>query len=246
MSRDRSTPVARLAAIAAPIAVAAMLVPFRTNFAPTAAALLLTAVVVAAASSGDRVAGYLATISATLSFDVLLTEPYGRLAITHRPDLQTAICLFVVGSAVSEICVRSRRHRETASEEASYVGVLHQVIELVASGASRQEVVEVVRQCLIDLLFLRDCRVDLTTSAPPRFQIESTGEVLLGGSVWGVHTLGLPGPEIELPVRTRGAVVGRFVLTPTPGRPVSRERRVVAVALADQVGATFGPHLRSA
>jgi len=198
------------------------------------------------ASSGDRVAGYVATVSATLSFDVFLTQPYGRLAITHRPDLETAICLFVVGIAVTEISVRSRHHREAATEEASYVGVLHEVTELVASGATRQEVVAVVCQCLVALLYLRECRFELRASERPRFQIETTGEVLLGGSLWAVHSLGLPGPEIELPVRSRGTVAGRFVLTPTPGLPVARERLVVAVALADQVGATLGPQLRLA
>jgi hypothetical protein len=58
--------------------------------------------------------------------------------------------------------------------------------------------------------------------------------------------MGLPGPEIELLVHDRGQTLGRFVLTPTPGFPVSLQRRVVAVALADQVGAVLRPRLRSA
>jgi hypothetical protein len=33
--------------------------------------------------------------------------------------------------------------------------------------------------------------------------------------------------------------MGRFVLTPTPGRPVSLERRVVAQSLAELVGAAL-------
>jgi K+-sensing histidine kinase KdpD len=244
VSEARRHLVARLVAVAAPVAIAALLVPFRASFAATASALLLTTVVVAVAVSGDRVAGYVATISATLSFDVFLTQPYGRLAITHRPDLETAICLFAVGLAVTEISVRSRHHREVAIEEASYVGVLHEVTELVASGTTRDEIIEVVRKDLIDLLHLRNCRFELRAAERPRFQIESTGEVHLGGSVWGVQSLGLPGPEIELPVRSRGTPAGRFVLRPTPGLPVPRERLVVAVALADQVGATLGPQLR--
>jgi hypothetical protein len=246
MFRTRRLEITRVAAIVVPIAVAAVLVPFRASFAATASALLLVAVIVAVASSGDRPSGYLATISATLSFDVLLTQPYGRLAITHRPDLETAVCLFVVGIAVTEICVRSRRHRDSALEESSYVEVLHSVAELVASGAPQHEVLAVVRQDLIDLLDLRDCRYEMTAPARPRFRIESTGDVLLGGAPWAVHVQGLPGPEIELPVIQGGKTVGRFVLTPTPGQPISRERRVVAVALADQVGAALRPRLLSA
>ncbi len=238
--------LARIAGIIGPLAVAAVLVPFRATFAATAAALLLAAVVVGVASSGDRMSGYLATVSATLSFDVLLTEPYGRLAITHRPDLETAICLFVVGIGITEISVRSRQHREGAAEEAEFVGVLHSVAELVASGTSEQEVVRFVRARLIDLLGLRDCRFEVAVPLRPRFQIESSGDVFLAGSVWAVHRVGLPGPEIDLPVQRSGETVGRFVLTPTPGLPISRERRVVAVAMADQIGPSLQTHLRSA
>jgi hypothetical protein len=58
--------------------------------------------------------------------------------------------------------------------------------------------------------------------------------------------MGLPGSELELLVEGRGQTLGRFVLEPTPGVPVSRQRRVVAVAIADQVGAALLPRLRSA
>jgi hypothetical protein len=36
------------------------------------------------------------------------------------------------------------------------------------------------------------------------------------------------------------------VLEPTPAWPVSKERRLVAVAVADQVGSVLMPQLRSA
>jgi hypothetical protein len=41
-------------------------------------------------------------------------------------------------------------------------------------------------------------------------------------------------------VLARGRPVGRFVLTPHPGVGVTLERRIVAVALADQVGGALG------
>ena len=54
--------------------------------------------------------------------------------------------------------------------------------------------------------------------------------------------LELPKEGIALPVLGRGEEVGRFVLEPTPGVGASLEERVVAVALADQVGAALvGP-----
>jgi len=134
-------------------------------------------------------------------------------------------------------------------KESSYVEVLHSVAELVASGEPQHEVIAVVRQHLIDLLDLldlRDCRYEMSAPARPRFRIESTGDVLLGGAPRAVHVQGLPGPEVELPVQQGGKTVGRFVLRPTPGQPISRERRVVAIALADQVGAALRPRLLAA
>ena len=37
-------------------------------------------------------------------------------------------------------------------------------------------------------------------------------------------------------------MLGAFILTPTPARPISHERCVVAVALADQLGAALAAH----
>jgi hypothetical protein len=246
MLRSNPQAATRIAGVFLPIAIAALLIPFRATFAATAAALVLIAVIVAVSAPGDRVSGYLATVSSTLSFDVLLTEPYGRLAITHRPDLETAICLFVVGIAVTELSVRSRRHRETATEESEHLGLLHSVSEMVASGASEEDVARNVREQLVDLLHLRSCRYTAIPARRPMFRIEDSGDVFLAGRLWAVDSMGLPGPEIELPVRVDGRTVARFVLAPTLGWPVSLERRLVAVALADQVGAALRPHLRSA
>ena len=96
------------------------------------------------------------------------------------------------------------------------------------------------------LLHLRACSYETDSAARKRLRIEHNGDVLLGGRLWGAHELGLPGAEVELPVHDRGLVIGRFVLVPTPAFPVSQQRRVVAVALSDQVGAVPRPHLRSA
>jgi K+-sensing histidine kinase KdpD len=229
-----------------PLGLAALLVPFRASFASPAAALLLVAAIVAVSALGERLAGYLAAVVATLSFDFLLTQPYERLEITHRADLETAICLFLVGMVVTEIVLQSKRFHRAAQEQSEFVGLIHGVSELVTSGASQSEVVDIVCDEVQALLHLRACRYEMGEPSRARMRIEHNGDVLLGGRVWGVHELGLPGAEVELPVHDRGLVVGRFVLTPTPAWPVSQQRRVVAVALSDQVGALLRPHLRSA
>ena len=238
--------IAFAAALVLPLGVAAILVPFRGEFANTASALILVAVIVAVAALGNRFSGFVATVGATLWFDVFLTQPYERLAITHRPDIETAVCLFVVGIIVTELAARNRNHHASATEEADYVGLLYEVSELVASGAPATDVREQVRSALVDLLHLRACRYEVGPSTRPMMRLEHDGHVLLGGRVWSVERMGLPGPEIELLVQNRGDTLGRFILTPTPGYEVSLQPRVVAVALADQVGAALRPRLRSA
>jgi hypothetical protein len=233
--------IALVAAVVLPLCAAAVLVPFRSNFASTASALILVAVIVAVAALGNRVSGFVATLSATAWFDYFLTRPYERFAITRRADIETAVSLFVVGIIVTELAARNRHHHETAAEEADFVGLIHDVSELATSGASSRAVVERVRSELIGLLHLQGCRYESGSAREPMLQLEHDGRVFLGGRIWGVDQMGLPGPEIELLVQSQGRVLGRFVMTPTPGYEVSYERRVVAVAIADQVGASLRP-----
>ena len=87
LGRDR---LAVIAGVAAPLALAAILVPFRTNFANTDAALAMILLVVAVAAVGNRLAGYVAALSAAAWFDFFLTRPYERVrdqpGDRHRDD----------------------------------------------------------------------------------------------------------------------------------------------------------------
>lgn len=238
--------IINVAALVVPFAVAAVMVPFRSDFANPAAALVLVAVIVAAAVVGNRTSGFLATVSATIGFDFFLTRPYEQLEITHRPDIQTAASLFVVGMIVTELAARNRRHQAAATEESDYVGLIYRLSELANSGAPADQVIEQVRGELIDVLDLRGCRYEPGAADSARMRMYHDGSVLVGDVAWAVDSLGLPGPELELLVERRGQTLGRFVLEPTPGAPVTLQRRVVAVAIADQVAAALTPRLRSA
>jgi len=238
--------IAGLAAVVVPLVVAAALVPLRQSFASTAAALVLVAVVVAVAANGSRFAGWVAAVSASVWFDFFLTRPYERFAISHRPDIETAISLFVVGIAVTELAARGRHHRLVATEESDHVALLYDLSELVAAGAPLDDVVERANAALTELLHLRQSRYVHGTTDSPRTRIDHDGHVFLGQLRWGVHQMGLPGKELDLVVQNRGVALGRFVVVPTPGWPVPLERRVVAVAVADQVGAAMTPQLRTA
>jgi K+-sensing histidine kinase KdpD len=235
-----------MAGLVLPLGLVALMVPFRSDFAGPAAALVLVAAIVAVAVVGNRGGGFVATVSGTIWFDFFLTRPYERFAITHRPDIETAVSLFVVGLVVTELAARNRRHRESAIEESDYVGLIYRVCELAVSGAPANVVLRQAEHELVDLLSLRACRYEPGAPTRPALQLENDGQVLIGGAVWAVDVMGLPGPELELLVRSRGRTQGRFILTPTPGHPIELQRRVVAVAIADQVGGAVASQLRSA
>lgn len=84
LTRDR---IAILAAVAAPLAAAAVLLPFRESWSNTNVALLLVVVVVAVAAMGSRVAGALAAVWAAICFDFFFTLPYYCACRESHPRL---------------------------------------------------------------------------------------------------------------------------------------------------------------
>lgn len=226
------------AAIVAPLVVAAILAPFRGTFATTAAALTMVAVIAVVAVSGNRVAGVLASLSAAVWFDFFLTAPYFRLAIDHRAELETTVSIFVVGVFITELAGRSRHHWQAANEATEFVAMIHDVADLAARTASVPAIVDRASDSLVRILSLRSCRFDLKMADPPLARIEPSGDVVHVGLHWPAREIGIPGPEAEIVAQWKGRVVGRFVLTPTPGEAVSRVRRIVAVSLVDVVAAS--------
>ena len=105
LTRDR---IALLAALAAPLAVAAVLLPFRASWSNTNVALLLVVIVVGVAVAGNRVAGGLAAVWAALWFDFFFTMPYYRFTIRSRADVTTAVLLLLTGLVVSQLAARGR------------------------------------------------------------------------------------------------------------------------------------------
>ena len=229
--------VALVAAFLGPMAVAAILVPFRGSYAGTAGALTTVAVIAPLAVLGSRAAGVIASISGALWFDFFLTRPYDRFEVSHRQDLETTIAIFVVGLIITELAGRSRHHWRAASDSTQYVSMIHGVAEMAAASVPVDVIIDEACTTLSALLSLRSCRFDPQLADPPLARIQSSGEVLNAGMRWPVREIGIPGPESEIVAQWRGQAQGRFVLTPTRGAPVTLEQRIVAVALVDIVAA---------
>jgi len=231
-------------ALIAPLAVAAILVPFRGTFVGAAAGLVLVVVVVAVAVGGNRFTGFVASASAALWFDFFLTRPYDRFVISQRPEIETTVSLLVVGVVVSELAARTRHYAKVSNEGSSYVATVRDLTEFAKSGAPSSLVIEHAVAPLIELLDLRGCRFDTRPSDPPMARIDAEGEVVHIGMLWPAESMGIPGPEAEIVAEWGGRFLGRFVLTPTPGEPISRERRVAAALVVSVVGASLASETR--
>jgi len=239
LSRDRT---AVLAALVAPLALAAVLVPFRASFPNTDAALaLLLVVVVAVAANGYRLAGILAAMSVAVWFDFFLTQPYERFTITRRTDIETTVLLLVIGVAVTEIAVWGRRQYATASRRAGYLDGINSAARAVAAGGSASALIGQVTGQLTQLLSLRSCSFQYGIAGLGRpARLRHDGSVTIGQRAWDADAEGLPASmDTELLVESGGVFQGRFLMTPAPGARPTLEQRLLAVALADQVGAAL-------
>ena len=71
-------------------------------------------------------------------------------------------------------------------------------------------------------------------------RLHRDGSVTLRQLRWAVDgEVFPPGTDVELLVEGGGIFQGRFLMTPAPGARPALERRLLAVAFADQVGAAL-------
>lgn len=229
-------------AVVAPIATALVLIPGRGHLGVADDALILIVVTVAVASSGNRGAAALAALVSALAFDFFLTRPYQSLRIHHQSDLTTELLFVLVGLLVGELAARGHAYRRAAVEGRHGLDRIRGVAEQIVEGEDPEFVMISVAAQLTDLLALQDCRFVRRQPSRKGAWIQTDGTVRLNPLQWPTSSAGLPTSQVELPVRGGGEVVGVFLLTPTPARPISHERCVVAVALADQLGAALASH----
>ena len=230
-----------LAALLAPLGLAAILTPWRASFPNTDAALVLILLVVAVAANGYRLAGFVAALSAAVWFDFFLTRPYERFSIFRRADIETTVLLLVIGVAVTEIAVWGRRQHAVASRRAGYLDGIGAAAQAVAAGGPPSDLIDEVSGQLTGLLSLQACRFQYGVAGigqPARLQHDGT--VTAGRAGRGADAAGSPGAgDTELLVESGGILQGRFLMTPAPGAQPTAEQRLLAIAFADQVGASL-------
>ena len=119
---------------------------------------------------------------------------------------------------------------------------MRRVAERVAGGASDQELIDLVVAELTQLMVLVGCRFEVEATGPLLPVLERSGRIESPYRRVGPDgELALPPLGVRLPVVGGGRQVGSIVLDPDPAVGVTLEARVVAVALADQLGAAARP-----
>ncbi|HEX4822101.1 MAG TPA: DUF4118 domain-containing protein [Acidimicrobiales bacterium] len=229
-----------LGAIGALFAAAAM-VSIRGHFAQVNVVLILVLFVVLGAVVGGRLAGAVSAVVASISYDFFFTQPYNSLKIDRAADIETTLLLLAVGLIIGEIVVRADRIRDALGSTRREFRGLHRVARLAADGESIDDVISAVCAELTGTLALSRCFYETAPFIADYARLEQTGAIT-GTNVVQYTKQGfeLPHAGVELPVIVHDQIVGRFVLVPTPGQGVTIDRRLVAVALADQVSVVLG------
>jgi hypothetical protein len=222
-----------------PIAVAGALVGVRGEILNANVGLVLVLVVVAAAAVGGRAAGAVAAVVAALSFDFFHTRPYLSLTIDSADDVETTVLLLVTGLIAGQIAWSARRARAEATHGRSELLRLTRVADQIARGDDPADVILAAQAELEGLLTLRSCRFEALPYESALPKLERTGVFISTEYRYAHGGFELPAGGVELPVLGRGHEIGRFVLEPTPGVGTSLEERVVATAIADQVGSAL-------
>jgi hypothetical protein len=223
----------------APIAVAMLLVPLRDEIDNANLALILVLVVVVVASLGGRRAGAMAAVTSTLAFDFFLTRPFLSARVESADDIETLLILLAVGLVVGELAARARHARRDQELAAAAVQRVHRVADTIARGEPLDVVLGSVQAELTDLFGLWDCWLELPPFLWVIPRLDRSGTVEGADHAWLDAGFALPRDGVELAVVARGDAVARLVLLAGPDTPASLDQRVVAVALADQLGAAM-------
>jgi hypothetical protein len=234
---DRSSAAFGLVVAAlGPVVVALILVPFRTELHNANLALILVLVVVIAAIIGGRRAGALAALVATASFDFFLTQPYLSLKIETSNDLETVLILLGVGLLVGAVASRGRRSQRGRERAGEAISRVHRVADQIARGTPVDHVVESVCGELRELLALQDCWLEFPPFGYVMPSLERGGSIEGSEHHWFGGGVALSPDGVELAVLEQGVTIARLVLIGDPESAATIEERVVAVALADQLG----------
>jgi hypothetical protein len=226
--------------VGAALVVAVAWIPLRRQNATVDVALALVVVITAMGATGRRVAVAGTAIGAAAGFTFFDTAPYERFTVARLPDVETAVLLVVVGVVTGELAVRVARQRHSDQTVTGDLGRVREAASLLANGEELVVMIGSVADELTRLLGLRDCWFAADPVEPGALSIEREGFLRRCESPGPVvRSAYRQGDEVALPVWGQGQILGHFVLEVPVTVVWPREQLLVAVTLADQVGAAL-------
>jgi len=220
----------------AALGASAALVPFRNDVSNANDALVLVLPVLVAAIVGGRWAGGATAVVSAFCFDFFFTKPYLSLRIGSHNDIETMLVLVVVALVAAELGIRARARRAEAREAQSELARLRRVADVAARGADTDDVVLSVCAELIGLFGLADCRYERVPAGHSLPKLARGGALSDARLEHVARGFLLPTGGLAIDVVGRGRPLGQLVLEARPGTAASLEQRIVAVALADELG----------
>ena len=148
--------------------------------------------------------------------------PYFSLRIDSSDDVETAVLLLVVGLAVGELAARGQNARAAAARGRHDLASLHELGALVARGEDADYVLMATEAELTDLLGLVECVFESTHEDTKVLPVIARDGSVTWGRRRGRPPVGVcPSDGATIPVWSRGARLGRFILTAPVAVPYS-------------------------
>jgi hypothetical protein len=218
---------------------AAALVGVRGDIQNANVALVLVLFVLLGAVTGGRASAVISAFVAAIAFDFFQTKPYNSLKISDGNDVLTTVLLLAVGLAIGEIAIRAQRVHQEHQDERRQLHRMQRIAGLAAGGEGADDLLLAVTAELIETLDLQNAWFERPPFIAGLPKLERSGVIEAAEHRFANGEFELPREGLVLPVVGAARTLGRFVLIPTPGIGVSKERRLSAVALGDQVGAAL-------
>ena len=216
-------------AVVLPAVTAALLIPFRADH-PQAVAVVLVLPVLVVAIRGSTAPAVVSALVAGAAYAVLLTEPYGQVAVDETDDIVTALTLVVVAGIVGWLSSRLVHLDARAAARGEEVEHLIDFLRVVASEPGSAALEGAACEHIAGVLG--------ASSAAWTSSARADGPILhpdgtISGYVTDLHPDRSQLPErIVLPAVDDGREVGHVVITATPGRLTSFEERRTAATIA--------------
>jgi K+-sensing histidine kinase KdpD len=229
-------------AFAASLLLGVALEPFRQDIGLENLAVLYLVLVAATAAVGGRAAGFVASLSAALSYNWFFTTPYHTLRIDSAEQILTVVLMFAAGFLASLGGRTSRRASVAAREEAAAIRMLSSVNLAAAGGRNADQVAAGELLALLGAQAVSVVRGEQVTAQAgepdekldpatlPR--LDDEGRIPSGyrRAVGGL--LVLPAGGVAVDLVHDGRRVGALVIEPAVDRPLLRSTRMAVAAAA--------------